>query len=219
MNLLAAACSGTSREALARLSVGKRDAHLLTLREWMFGPRMVSIASCLNCGERLELTFNAADLHVMAETESAETLSLDVDEYELRFRLPDSTDLAALEDCRGGVAARQLLLGRCISAAKHKGEQVAIDRLPPGVVDAVAEHMAQADPQANLQLALSCPACDFQWQALFDIESFLWSEINAWANRTLKEVHALASAYGWREIDILNMSPLRRQAYLNLVSG
>ena len=50
-----------------------------------------------------------------------------------------------------------------------------------------------------------------------DIASFVWSEIHAWAIRLLHDVHALALAYGWREVDILTMSPWRRQAYLELI--
>ena len=71
----------------------------------------------------------------------------------------------------------------------------------------------------GLELALSCPSCRHQWQATFDIVSFFWSEINAWAHRSLQEVHTLALAYGWREADILAMSPWRRQFYLKMVSG
>jgi hypothetical protein len=33
----------------------------------------------------------------------------------------------------------------------------------------------------------------------------------------LRDVHELASAYGWRESEILALSPQRRQAYLELV--
>jgi hypothetical protein len=33
----------------------------------------------------------------------------------------------------------------------------------------------------------------------------------------LREVHTLAWAYGWREADILAMSPARRQFYIELV--
>ena len=79
--------------------------------------------------------------------------------------------------------------------------------------------MAEVDPQADVQMDLTCPACGHQWQALFDIESFFWREISAWANRILREVHALASAYGWRESDILSMSTWRRQTYLNLIGA
>ena len=79
--------------------------------------------------------------------------------------------------------------------------------------------MAAADPQADVELALSCPACGHAWPAAFDIASFLWTEVDAWARVLLHEIHALASAYGWREADILALSPRRRRAYLELIGG
>jgi len=35
----------------------------------------------------------------------------------------------------------------------------------------------------------------------------------------LSDVHTLARAYGWRERDILTLSPTRRQFYLNMVGA
>jgi hypothetical protein len=197
--------------------VGQRDARLLMLRDWTFGSQLISVVTCPVCGERLELNFSTADLRVGTEAESEETLSLSVAGYELRFRLPNSLDLIAIADCQDALDARQLLLERCLSASEHEGETVAVGRLPTEVVDALAQRMAQADPQGDVQLSLACSQCGHQWQAGFDIGSFFWSEINAWAHRTLKEVHALASVYGWRETDILTMSAWRRQFYLNCI--
>ncbi len=77
--------------------------------------------------------------------------------------------------------------------------------------------MNRADPQADVQLNLSCPSCNHNWQMVFDIVSFFWSEIHTWAQQMLREVHILASAYGWYEADILVMSPSRRQFYLQMV--
>jgi len=51
----------------------------------------------------------------------------------------------------------------------------------------------------------------------FDILTYLWSEIEDWAQRLLLEVHTLALAYGWSERDILAMSPRRRRLYLEMV--
>ena len=79
--------------------------------------------------------------------------------------------------------------------------------------------MADADPQAQIKLALVCPGCSYAWHALFDVAAFLWSEVHAWAKRILYEVHTLARAYGWREADILAMSARRRQIYLDLVGS
>jgi hypothetical protein len=81
----------------------------------------------------------------------------------------------------------------------------------------VEEWLAAADPQADIEMALHCPGCAATWRQGFDIVSFLWAEIDAWARRTLYDVHRLAAAYGWREGDILAMSAPRRQAYLDLV--
>ena len=82
---------------------------------------------------------------------------------------------------------------------------------------AVAERMAEADPHAGIELALSCPGCGHHWLAPFDIAQFVWSEVDAWARRTLYDVHVLAGAYGWRESDVLALSPRRRQLYLEMV--
>lgn len=219
LTLLAAACSDTPLEVLEHLSLGQRDARLLMLREWTFGPQLVSLAMCPGCQERLELTFNVADLRVVPAAEPGETLSLNVGGYAMRFRLPNSQDLAMIAHRSDGATTRQILLGRCLLTAHHDGQQHLADQLPPHVVDAIVEHMARADPQADIQLSLVCPQCGQQWQVAFDIASFFWSEINAWANRILREVHILASRYGWSEMDILALSPRRRQFYLDMVNA
>jgi hypothetical protein len=175
---------------------------------------------CPVCGERLELALDTADLRMATDqAESVGTLALSIGGYELRFRVPNSGDVIAIADCEDGREARQQLLERCVAASEHQGAQVAVDRLPSEVVDAIAERMAQADPQGDVQLPVACSQCGHQWQATFDIASFFWSEIHAWAQRTLREVHALASVYGWREADILSMSAWRRQFYLNCVGA
>jgi hypothetical protein len=89
--------------------------------------------------------------------------------------------------------------------------------LPAEVVEAIVNEMARRDPQADIRFALSCPDCAHQWEAIFDIVSFAWNEISAWAGRLMRQVHTLALAYGWREIDILAMSSWRRQAYLEML--
>jgi hypothetical protein len=219
--LVAAAYPEQSPEALARLSVGRRDACLLTLREWAFGPDMESLADCPRCGDRLELSFQLADIRVpqVSETEPPDTVSLSLGDGELRFRLPDSRDLEALAEAGEGIDGVSMLLGRCL-LPDHDGRA---DRspglLPDAVVEDVAGRMAQADPQADVELALSCPSCEHAWLAPFDIASYFWSEVDAWANRALRDIHLLARAYGWREADVLALSPRRRQLYLELIGA
>ncbi|MGH9833928.1 MAG: phage baseplate protein [Blastocatellia bacterium] len=208
-------------DQIAELSVGRRDAALLDLRETIFGSHLISLADCPACGECLEIGFDIADIRVEPDRDAPERLSFTRSGYELSFRAPNGLDLAELmDDANASLGeTRSRLLERCLLEARFKGRERKVEQLPARVVEAVVERMAQADPQADVRLAMTCPACGRFWQAAFDIASYLWSEIDALAHRLLGEVHTLARAYGWREADILSMSPLRRQFYLEMVRG
>ena len=226
--LLMVACPDKSQDELAHLSIGQRDAWLLTLREWTFGPQLTSLTTCPRCGEQIELSFSTSDIRVEGSAESAnDIINLNTEDYIAHFRLPNSLDLLAISTESNLDRARAQLLARCVLSIQPESlnaltpDEAGIppDQWPDRIVQAITIRMAQADPQADTRLALSCPACFHQWQATFDIASFFWSEINAWALRILREVHTLASAYGWQETDILALSPARRQAYLELAAG
>jgi hypothetical protein len=218
LTLLATTDPHSPQEALARLSIGRRDAGLWALREAIFGPRLISVADCPGCHEQLELSFNTADIHNSASGPAAEESSISVEDWQVDFRLPNSADLLALGECKDPVAARPLLLRRCVLGVRKDRQAGDVDELPEAVIESVVRKMAETDALGDVQLALSCPQCSHRWQAPFDIVSFLWTEINAWARRTLQDVNALARAYGWREAEILALSPLRRQIYLEMIS-
>jgi uncharacterized protein (UPF0212 family) len=219
--LLASACPERSLEELAQLSIGQRDLLLLTLRELMFGSQLLGVVSCPSCSDHLELNFKVADIQVETKLPPDAELSLDLADYQVQFRLPNSIDLAAttaqITILEAPLAAQQLLLERCLLAVSLQGKTQTIEQLPAHVLEAIAEQMALADPQADILLSLTCPTCSHRWKSVFDIVSYFWSEINTWAVRLLREVHILASAYGWREADILAMTPYRRQLYLEMV--
>ena len=217
--LLAAACPEQSPEALSRLSIGRRNARLLSLRERTFGSRLEALVTCPGCAERLELDLRTTELLVNApEDEETAPLSVETDGYTIRFRLPDSTDLVDV----GGMDTNTLrdhILSRCLLSIRRGCEEVSLAQLPEDAAGAVAEKMAQADPDADITFAVTCPACGHTWQAMFDIVTFFWCEITAWSHRILQEVHLLASAYGWSEADILALSPWRRRCYLEMTGS
>jgi len=224
--LLSLASPDCSMEAMAELSVGERDTRLLTLREQLFGRQLSSVTVCPRCRQRLELAFDVADIRqpppAQAPGSTAE-LTLAMDGYRVQFRLPNSADLSSVDAVADPDAARECLLSRCIQsvvrpeADDDHAHQTNGLRLPLAVTEAIAARMSEADPQSDIRLALSCPDCHHQWAAVFDIASYLVREVHDWAVHVLREVHALARAYGWREADILAMTAARRQAYLELV--
>lgn len=216
--MLHVACPEQPWEALAGLSVGTRDACLLALREQTFGTQMASVVGCPACQETLEFTLDVADVRQAApETSRAPEQWLQHAGYTLGFRLPNSLDLAAVAGCTDVQQARYLLVQRCVVQAMQGEQALPVTAVPEMVLTALAEAMAAADPQAEVQLSLTCPACGHGWQCLFDIVTFFWAELRTHAQRLLREVHTLARAYGWREADILALSPARRQFYLEMV--
>lgn len=215
--LLDAFCKKKTPQDLARLPVGQRDALLLSFREEAFGSSFFAIATCPKCGQKLEACFQSNEIRAEASSKACQDLSVSMDDYSAIIRLPNTLDLMAIGDISDLDLATKALLRRCIVAASFKGEDVQFDELPETLLEAVLKQMSESDPQADVLLDLSCPECGHNWQAAFDILSYLWKEIDQWAIRIFHDVHVLASIYGWSEMDILAMSALRRQIYLELV--
>jgi hypothetical protein len=219
LTILTAACPESAREELESLTVGLRDARLFSVRERIFGPRLQGLVECPECHGQLEFSLNVADLCAAPQVDGADGMQqLNVDGYQLRFRLPNSLDLAAIAGCEDVVTARQILVRRCVVQACQQEAEASTEALPEAVMEALAEQMQDRDSQAEVRLNFNCTACGHRWQTAFDIVTFFWAEIQAQAKRLLYEVHTLARAYGWREADILSISPARRQLYLEMVT-
>jgi len=217
LTLLAACCPKTPREDLERMNIGKRDALLLALREKLFGPKFFGQTNCPKCNASLEVAFHSSEVRTNVSDESVDPFPVTLGEFEFRCRLPNSADLLAVVREGSSDSVTTALFDRCLLEKRHRGRDVSTTSLPGEALDAIAGEMGKRDPQADIRFALVCPDCAHQWEAIFDIVSFAWNEISAWASRLLRQVHALAMAYGWREIDILSMSSLRRQAYLEML--
>jgi hypothetical protein len=218
LTLLAAAHPEDPRETLATLSIGRRDASLISLREELFGSHFTSLTDCPACGERLELNFNARDIRTSTPATTA-PLCLNQSGYELQLRLPNSLDVLRLADCSNHAEMRANLFAHCVVRVTHEGRDETSESLPEEIVALAIARIAEADPQADVEVDLTCPDCGHAWQTSFDIVSYLWSELHAWSMELLREVHLLASSYGWRESDILTMTAQRRQCYLELLAG
>ena len=213
--LAAHAAPQLSAADAASLPIARRDALLLELRERCFGNLMTALASCPDCGTRVEISFEMRDLRGHASTD--ERLTVSVDEFEVEARLPTTRDLAAAASEASVNDAAERLLERCVVAARRAGEPVEAAELTPAVRDAVAAKMEEAGAAGDAEISMSCPECGRAWSALFDAPAFLWSELNAAALRVFDDVHALATAYGWSEEAIVSMPRARRRVYRELV--
>lgn len=199
------------------MSVGERDRQLLRLREQLFGPKVEATTRCPKCGNELELTFTARDLEsTVVALQGEERLKVVSGEYELEYRLPTTADLLEIANDSG--QSLPALLDRCV-VARHRNGPVQSNNLPAAVIEKLSNSMAEADPYAEIQIAMDCAGCSHRWSMVFDVVSYLWGEIEDWAECLLRDVHSLASAYGWSERDIVGMSALRRRLYLELANA
>jgi hypothetical protein len=150
---------------------------------------------------------------------------------ERRYRLPTSRDLAALaaesssesgSESVADLAARRLVQRCCLATEPEAGQREASETEPAlseTDIDAIGEQMAAADPLAEILLHFDCPACSASFEEGLDLGSFLWAEIERQALRLLRDVHTLAAAYGWSELEILALTPARRAAYIDMVKA
>jgi hypothetical protein len=209
--LLAAACPEEGQEALLALSMGAFNAHLLMLHACSFGPTLTAVTTCTGCGAVVETTLDATSLLASYGAPPPPWLEIADADGAVRFRPATLGDLVAAGDATTLDGAAQLILARCLETPSRP--------LSPVTLAAVTDAMEHADPLALIELSSACPHCGRAWSAFLDVASFVWREVETWAQRTLQEIHLLARAYGWREIDILTLTPTRRQAYLQMVYG
>jgi hypothetical protein len=206
-------------EPLARLAewhIGRRDGALLALRAQLFGDQLRSVESCPQCGDRVEIDLSVQDIHTSASGDD-QPIRMETAGGVLLVRRPGTVDLAAVARLATIQERRTALLQRCIQYVPNAGTDNELGPLTEELQTAIAERLAAADPQADVRLALDCSKCGHAWSARFDIVQFLWAEIHTWAQRMMAEVHTLAIGYGWSELDILAMTPWRRQVYLEML--
>jgi hypothetical protein len=218
VTLIRALLPAVSEEELLDLSVGACNVALLRIRAALFGRVLYATCNCGTCGERLEFSAKCDELVGAATCEvSAGPIEIVAAGYSVRFRLPTQRDIEAVATLSDADQARATLWARCVLAASDDaGAERDVHALPPEVVHAVSEEIARADPCVELLFTLSCPTCSNSMSSRLDIAGFLWTELDAMARRLLCEIDALAHRYHWSESAILELSPRRRYAYLQM---
>ena len=217
MTLLRIALPEARREELEQLPIGVRDRLLLEIRRTLFGSKLDLTVRCRPCRQTLEFAISVEQL-LEQPAPTAFDHTLQIQDYELSFRLPTSRDLATAVGTPSIDHARATLLRACIRSARCAGAPVYLEQLPAEVIDALAERIGEIDPQADISFKLQCDRCHREIEASLDALHCLWSELRAYAERIQHEIHLLARAYGWSERTILDMTAARRHRYCQMVS-
>jgi len=203
-----------NHETLLDLSLGQRDRRLFELYRGSFGDALEAFTQCPACHERLEFSLSCGAFLHDGPVRQLPTKTVEIDGILFSLRAPTSRDAAAATAGATVEAAKNTLLSRCAVPAAVVDGPVAT--LPERTQAAIAAEIALLDPQAEVLVELTCPACGGAWQGVLEVIDFLWAEIRTRARRLLQEIDALARAYGWREAEILAMSDARRGLYVQM---
>jgi len=209
-------------DSLSMMSVGRRDRHLLDLRERLMGSEIALCGECPECQERVDLALNTRDLAAAASDVPAgggvdRSYKLEHGGAVIEFRLPDSADLDAAGLCGDVEAGRRQLLDRCVlSVVDVQGSNLRGSELSIEAQSALEREMDRIDPLAVPRIDLVCPECGHGWSARLDISDLVTHELSVQGRLLLEDIAALAGHYHWSEESILRMSARRRQSYLEL---
>jgi hypothetical protein len=77
--------------------------------------------------------------------------------------------------------------------------------------------MAALDPQAELNIQMTCPNCAAPFATLLDMSQYVAAEIANHSRQLNREIHLMALYYHWGEAEILSLPVQRRQTYLRLL--
>lgn len=202
----------------AALPLALRDYHLLAQRRATFGDSIPCLADCPRCAATQEFTLSATTLMAALEDAPVEPEVMVLEDWRLTLRPLRSLDLAAAAGAGGLAQAEHVLAFQALAEAEGPTGE-GRDALPARLWPAIAARVAKREAEAEAALDLRCPECGAEWTSGFDIGLIFWKEVEADARRLLAEVATLAERFGWSEADLLAMSPIRRQAYLNLVGA
>lgn len=206
---------------LDALPLGEWNTGLLRVQRLQFGNTFVLTDRCPHCGEAVELRLAGDTLRppVPDPGHRSSPPLLEVDDCVVRYRLLTGGDWRAAlqEPASDATEAGVRLLRRAVVEVTRNGQPVTPGEISPSAWESLAEAVTAADPWSEILFALHCPHCRGDWESLLELGDYVWNEIAGTAQQSLRQVHRLASAYGWTEAEVLELPPDRRSAYIALL--
>lgn len=168
---------------------------------------------CAGCGETYEVDLSLTSLSALGEaarTTPRIELALSATRH-ATLRRPTGADQRRwrAEATPSEAILKQLMVEGALGSDLDDGMSDILTR--------VAEAMQEADPLAAFAIHCVCPFCARDDNTPVDLEGLLLDALARQASLLTRQVHQLASRYGWREADILALPAHRRAAYLDCI--
>lgn len=207
--LVPAGDTDVAADRVGELTLSDRDRLLAALYVHAFGDRVECRWVCARCREPFELTLSMRALveQTFADAEPGCTR----DEHGhyataagTRFRLPNLDDHACLDGLPSDRVEHELWR-RCVAYVADGDD-----------IDAL---MSAVGPLLDVELAASCPSCAEAQSVPFEIQRYFHAATARERPWLTREVHRLASAYGWSLAEILDLPRSLRREHVALVDA
>jgi hypothetical protein len=191
------------------------DAWLLALRRLVLGDLLRSSTRCPapDCDQPIDIAFHVGDYLAHHRPRRPRGLAAPEagwlalgDDAATHFRIPTVADQHAAATA---ARPRALLGSRCLRRAAGAATPPRIRRRIERALDKLAPCLAD-------DLAGVCPECGAEVTVAFDPVTYVLRELRDQGAWIYHDVHLLASAYGWREPDVLALPAARRARYAEL---
>jgi len=196
------------------ISLSDRDRLLAAVYRLHYGDRVEGAVECAACGAPFDLAFTLADLASRIESDGKTALAAGPDAegtWSLpdgrRFRLPTAEDRMAVFGMEPAEAA-DALASRCLLAGDPNDDRESLEAA-----------MREAGPVMDVDLEATCAECGAGQGVRFDIRDHLLGALAAEKPWLAREVHAIATAYGWRLEEILGLPRDERRRYVRLIQA
>lgn len=204
------------KKDFAEMSIGRRNYFLTQIRNKLIGRDLICFTVCPYCDSKLEFSISPEEILSPSKAEDTPFVFI-IDDYIIRYRLPNSVNLAIASRCKDFYSAKDEILNQCLIELTKDDQKISPSELPEEIKLKLSCDMSIKEPATESVIDLVCKDCNYSWTQIMDIASFLITEINFYAKNILRDVHQLASAYGWSESEIIGMSPQKRNWYLNAI--
>ncbi len=172
-----------------------------------------------SCRQPFEIELPLAALLESAPVEPGELLPFTLPQgHALTLRRPTGHDQAAWRTLRP--TSRTEALQTIVRSLVVDGDWP-LDAQTPAFtpsLDALAAAMEDFDPLVSFRVHTQCPHCGYAIDTPVDLEALALDQLHRTQRALLREVHQLATRYGWSEADTLAVPAWRRAHYLRLIA-
>lgn len=200
-------------ETVRHLTVGDRVALIFHLRKLLFGDKLECLLTCPACKDDMSLSLSISQLLQPMVPHPQSEYVAKAGKFVLRLRPVTGADLEELLGDEQSDKSERLVRS-CIVFSKPPLP----DKFTDNILAMVSSKLGELDPQADLVLELSCPTCGHSFQNAFDVEKFIFQEIEMRQEQLEQEVHWLAFNYNWSEETILSLPLTKRKRYVELIN-